>query len=74
MDSLSFFDSGLTQPLYFTPVEPRPNVVKEVVNKHLELLFSLLSTDSSNVVWQLLSQLPISPAFKDKIQRAENWE
>jgi len=38
------------------------------------MLFTLLSTESSNVVWQLLSQLPISPQFKEKIEKAENWD
>ena len=70
IDQISFFDSGLSQPLYFTPIDPEPSIVKEEVNKHLDLLFTLLSTESSNVVWQLLSQLPISPQYKEKIEKA----
>ena len=37
-------------------------------------MFTLLSTEASIVVWQLLSQLPISQQFKDKIEKAESWE
>lgn len=44
------------------------------MNKHLELLFSLLSTEVCNLAWQLLSQLPISSEFKENIEKAESWE
>lgn len=73
-DEITFFESGLIQPLSLAPIEPEPSAVKTEVNKSLDMLFSLLSTECSDGVWQLLSQLPISPQFKETIEKAQSWE